>query len=298
MTNYPGWLTLAAPAAALLISGCSTPKQAYYVSPFNGNNSEYHPIPKQGDSVHAAVYGNFSFFKGNANYSGIDDYWGMNSSVYAAHSYTNLQFYYGATLSLGSYDMGHWTGAQPTPGGYTSGNPEQLNLLTGGHSFGGLGFQGGINAVIPIPIGEWRLLGVETSVMHEFGNYLSVRQHMPDSIATMVIRSATFATVGASSELVGHTREGEFGFRWSYGVALGNEYINPGVYDLSSGSTLHYTYFTFSFHYTYQRMTGFLMLNQATKSSGWQTGVNFQLWGAKRKSGDAPPEYPGDPRSR
>ncbi|HLX66981.1 MAG TPA: hypothetical protein VKR41_08285, partial [Puia sp.] len=66
---------------------------------------------------------------------------------------------------------------QPANGMYA--NTNQLNTYAGSYSFGGLGVQGGINAVVPIGIGEWRLLGVETSVIHEFGNYLSLRQQLP-----------------------------------------------------------------------------------------------------------------------
>lgn len=277
------WL-LAAVAVGVLPVGCSTPQQAYYVSPFNGNNSDYHTLPKQGDSVHAALYGGASFIKGTANNKSTDDFYGVHANLYAGHSYTNVQLYYGGSLSAGSYDMGHWSYSPAYPTSYQGGqayyaNTDQLNTYSGGHSFGGVGFQGGINGVVPVGIGEWRLLGVETSVMHEWGNYLSTRRQMPDSIATLINRNATFATMGITSELVAHVREGEFGFRWAYGIALSHGYANPGVYDNQSGGSLHYNYFNFTFHYTHQRVTGYFQLNEATKSSGGQVGVNFRLTG-------------------
>jgi hypothetical protein len=286
MTKYPCAFLLVIAAFATLIAGCAGPQQAFYVSPFNGNNTEYHTIPKRGDSVHKALYGSVSFFKATANTNNVDDLWGVHASIYAAHQYDFVQFYYGASLSLGSYNMGQWAYAPSVPSSYLSSystsnsyyaNTDQLNTYTGGYTFGGLGFQGGINAVVPIGIGEWRLLGVETSVIHEFGNYLSLRRQMPDSIATLINRSSLFATVGIYSELIGHVREGEFGFRWAYGTALGHAYSDPGIEDNDTGSPLRYLYFNFSFHYTYHRMTAYVMINQATKVTGEQAGINYRL---------------------
>jgi hypothetical protein len=289
MTKNGCFMLLAALALVSLITGCGRPpQQAYYVSPFNGNNTEYHALPRQGDSIHAALYGSMVFFKGTANNNNVDDFWGMHSSLYAAHQYTHVQFYYGASLTLGSYDMGHWPYSPSVPSIYTFNNayyanPDQLNLYAGSHSFGGVGFQGGINGVIPIGIGEWRLLGVETSITHEFGDYLSVRQQMPDSIATLINRNSLFATIGVNSELVAHVRDGEFGFKWTYGVALGHNYSNPGVFDNQTDATLHYYYFNFSFHYTYQRVTGFVQVMEATKASGGMVGIDYRLApGARR----------------
>jgi hypothetical protein len=286
MTRSGCLILLSVLSVVLLGAGCAPMQQAYYVSPFNGNNSEYHPIPRQDDTAHAALYAGTSFFKGSANNNNTDDYWGMHTSLFAAHSYSHIQFYYGGNLSLGNFHMGHWPYSTTVPSIYNLGanyaNTDQLNTYAGGHSFGGAGFAGGINGVIPIGIGEWRVLGVETSVTHEFGNYLSVRKRMPDSIATQIIRDATFATVGLSSELVAHLRDGELGFRWAYGWSLGQNYLSSGILDNTTQSDVHYTYFNFSFHYTYQRLTAFVQFNQATKSSGGQAGICFRLTGAGR----------------
>lgn len=282
MTRNGCFILLAAAGLIALATGCTPPQQAYYVSPFNGNNSGYHTLPKQGDSIHAALYGSAVLFKGIANNNSVDNFYGLRTALYAAHQSGFFQFYYGGNFTVGSFDMGRWPYSQNFPSIYTTNsayyaNTEQLNMLAGGHLFGGAGFEGGITGVIPIGIGEWRVVGVETSVTHEFGNYLSVRQRMPDSIATLINRSATFATAGVNSELVAHVRDGEFGFKWAYGLALGHDYRNPGIYDNNTTTLLHYDYFNFSFHYTYRRVTGFAQVTQATKASCWMLGINYRL---------------------
>jgi hypothetical protein len=277
------------------MSGCVI-RQAFFVSPFNGNNFEYHSIPKVGDSIHAAVYSSLSYSVGSANDFGTDYLWSLHTSVYAAHQYDHLQFHYGLGLTLGTYTMGTWRvdtgygGYSLTPNTALPG-AAQVNTYSGPHYFGGVGFQGCFNGVTPIWRGEWRYLGLETSVTREFGNYLAVRKQMPDSIATLINRSPLFATVGLTSELIGHVRRGEFGFKWGFGWALGHSYSNPGIVDNGSGDALHYVYFNFTFHYTYRQFTSYLQYNDATKAKLIFLGVNYRLWaGDKRKDGHAP-EY-------
>jgi hypothetical protein len=251
-----------------MLPGCKN--QAYFfVSPFNGNNLEYHPIPKVGDSIHTALYSSLTYSNGSANYSGNDYLWSLHSSVHAAHQYDNVQFHYGLGLTLGTYVMGRWQ-VDTAPA-------VQLNTYSGPHFFGGVGFQGGINGVMPFDRGEWRYLGVETSVTQEFGNYLAVRKQLPDSIVTLLDRSPLFATAGINTELVGHTRQGEFGFKWAFGFALGHSYSNPGVGD-GNGNPLRYKYFNFTFHYTYRRFTSYLQVNDATYANLVFLGIDYRLW--------------------
>lgn len=294
MTKKSYLYLLPAVATLPLLTGCVV-RQAYFVSPFNGNNLEYHTIPKIGDSAHAAVFSSLSYSTGSANDYGTDYLWSLHTSIYAAHQYDHLQFHYGLGLTLGDYTMGTWrvdTGYRP----YYSITPNtalptavQVNRYSGRHSFGGVGFQGGINGVTPFRNGEWRYLGIETSVAQEYGNYLAVRKQMPDSIATLINRSPVFATFGLNTEIIGHDRHGEFGFKWAFGWALGHSYSNPGIVDNTNGDALHYTYFNFTFHYTYRQFTSYLQFNDATKARLIFLGVDYRLWaGAKRKSGQAP----------
>jgi hypothetical protein len=282
------------------LPGCAIHRQAYFVSPFNGNNTEYHTLPTLADSTHSVVYSSLSFSSGSANDFGTDHFWSIHTSAYAAHQYGLFQFHYGLNLTLGDYTMGKWAVDTPAPGYYSSSAnvdlpyAAQVNNYSGSHFFGGVGFQGGFNGVVPIGRAEWRFLGVETSLTQEFGNYLAVRRQMPDTIANLIIRDPLFATIGLNSEIVAYTREGEFGFRWGYGWALGSHYSNPGVYDNQSGTSLRYTYYNFSFHYTYRQLTAYLQLNEATKASGVLLGVNYRLWAGGKAHPS--PEYYAAPR--
>ena len=264
------------------LPGCAIHRQAYYVSPFNGNSNEYHTLPKRNDSTHTALYSSLVFFTGNANDFGTDRFWSIHSSIYAAHQYDLIQFHYGLNLSLGSYTMGKWAVDTSRPSYYSpSSNVDlpyaaQVNSYSGNYFFGGVGFQGGINGVIPMGGAEWRFLGVETSLTQEFGNYLAVRKQMPDSIANLINRDPLFTTLGLNSELVVYERRDEWGVRMAFGWALGSAYSNPGIYDNESGKSLHYTYWNLSFHYTYRRLTGYLQLSQATKASAQVFGVNYR----------------------
>ena len=266
-----------------LLPGCllPIPQHAYYVTPLNGNNEGYHPLPLREDTVQTAVYAGGSFFTGAANEEGTDYFNGGRLSLSVAHHYGMFQFYYGLDGTLGSYTLGRWDS------GYTNTlfplrtappvHADILNRYSGPRTFGSAGFQTGVNAVVPVRGGEWRFLGLETSLNREFGDYLSFRKRLPDSLVSLDIRSSFVGTFGISSERVGRTRHGEFGFRLAYGWMLGTAYRNLHIYDDVSARYLRYRYFTFSFHYTYERYTGFMLLNAATKASSIQVGVQYRL---------------------
>jgi hypothetical protein len=283
------------------LPGCIV-RQAFFVSPFNGNNLEYHPIPTIRDSVHAVIYSSLSYSNGSANDFGTDYLWSFHTSVFAAHQYENFQFHYGLGLTLGTYHMGTWkvdTGGYRGYSLFASPNTAlptavQVNAYSGPHSFGGVGFQGGINGVTSIGPGEWRYLGLETSVTQEFGNYLAVRKQMPDSIATLINRSPLFATLGITTELVAKVGHGDMGFKWALGWALGHSYQDPGLIDNTSGDKLTYMYFNFTLHYTYRQFTGYLQYNDATKAKLIHLGIDYRLWAGGKAHPS--PEYYTVPR--
>jgi hypothetical protein len=207
--------------------------------------------------------------------------------VTVAHHGKHFQAFYGGDLTLGNYHTGNWDS------GYAGNlvfqrtappaNAAILNSYSGNKFFGGAGFHGGINFVAPMRGGEWRILGLETSLHHEFGDYLSLRKQLPDTAATFIVRNRFFGTIGLSSELVGYTRHGEFGFRLSWGWVLGRPYSNPDIYDNESGHYLQYRYAGLSFHYTWEKYTGSFQVNGASKASSVALGVAFRL-GTPRRS--------------
>jgi len=264
--------------------GClSYRQQAYFTSPLNGYANNYHPLPQVRDSAHTAVYAHAGFLTGTANVRHRDDVNAFRGSFTVAHHGKWWQAYYGGDLTLGSYNMGKWDS-----GGYTGSTPYPqapppvysvgiLNSHAGSHSFGGAGFHGGVNMVIPFRDGEWRILGLETSLYREFGDYLSIRKQLPDTAATLIARNPFYGTLGLGSELVGSTMHGEFGFRISLGRVLGYPYWNPDIYDNDSHSYLHYWYLTLSSHYTHERYTGYAQLNFAAKAFSLGFGLHYRL---------------------
>lgn len=292
----------------LAFSGCAVQQQNYYVSPFNGNNTDYHTLPSLQDSVKTAVYAKALFLGGDANDNNTDHYTGARAGIYVAHCWPFLQCYGGLDLTAGDYFMGKWAvdssvvnyAPSTIPSGWRSladrtesGDlpyAAMINTYSRGYFFGGAGFQAGVNGVIPVKrgpgSGEWRFLGVETSLYREFGHYLSFRQQLPDSLADLIARSRVFGTIGLTSEAVRNVRDGEFGLRWAYGWVLGDPYNNPGIFDNENQRSLRYNYFNMSFHFTYRQVTGWLQLQTATKASGVLAGVNYRLWAHAPKRTD------------
>jgi hypothetical protein len=274
-------ILLILPAWALFLPGCTVVRQqAYYVSPFNGNTGNYQTIPLQTDSIRQAFYAGASFLTGSANTRGKDHFNAFHTSISRSQNTGILQAYYGVDLTLGSYFMGRWDSVPANffaPSYAPPLNYSLLNQYTGNHFFGGTGFNGGLNLVIPLEMREWRIIGVETSLRHEFGNYLRFRQKLPDSAATLDAKSSFFGAAGITSELIGKTRNGQFGVKCAYGWVLGSEYQNLQIYDNTTDRFLSYRYFNFTFHYTYTRYTGFVQLNTAAKATALHLGFNYRL---------------------
>jgi len=264
------------------LPGCyPPPQQAYYASPVNGYATQYHPLPQITDSTHTAFYAEAGFFAGSANTHGKDYLNAFHGSFTIAHHTGRLQAWYGGDLSLGTFHMGQWdTGniGRTYPRQQTVPfNPYVLDLYSGAHSFGSVGFHGGVGVVLPINNGEWRIFGLEGSVNHEFGQYLAIRQKLPDTAASIIARGAAYGTFGINSEMVGSTKNGEFGFRMALGTVLGKPYANPQVYDYRSEHYVSYGYLCLSTHYTYQKYTFYGQLNFATKADGISIGLAYRL---------------------
>lgn len=299
LKKWPSPLLLC-PLACVLLSGCFTLyKHAYYVSPVNGNSEDYHPLPMKQDTVHTAVYAGGGLLTGQANDQGNDQVTGGRASVYVAQHQGMLQWYYGLNATLGSYQVNKWdTGSQYFLFTGTRYLPpvtaQHLDAYSGPRTFGTAGFSGGVNGVIPMGQGEWRFLGIETSLHREFGDYLQFRRKLPDSLASYIVRQSFFGTFGFSTELVFRTRQGNFGFRFSGGWALGAPYNRPNPDDQFGPTSLYYNYGTFAFQYTYHRWTAWYHTEFATKASSLHLGVTYRLGGPRlpKKEYRPPPPHP------
>jgi hypothetical protein len=323
-----------------ILSGCYV-RQAFYSSPFNGNNNSYQTIPMQSDSVSSACYVNATFIAGNANDAETDHVYAVQTAISGSQHVGHFEAFYGGNLTLGSYNMGRWDTSGSSGGFYSSryGPPSAyatLNGYSGSRNFGGVGFSGGMNLATTfrthprqiqpeekdtvkkawrrldprrfdprfriddprfqernrrlresagrVHIVEWRIIGFETSMTHEFGDYLQFRKQMPDSAATLIVRSPFFATFGLTTELVRKIRDGQIGWKFATGWALGSSYNFLEIHDNASNSNLGgYGYFSFTFHYTLDQYTAFFQVISATKATGIHLGLNYQI-GGKRSS--------------
>jgi hypothetical protein len=272
--------------AAVLFPGCeiTSHEQAYYVSPVNGSSSDYQPLPLHSDSTHASVYARAAYFSGHANDNSTDAFKGANLAVSAARQFSIVECYYGLGLSLGDYHVGQWNthyrGLSLNGSNILFLRPKhyiQLDSLGGDKFFGTATFNGGINLVLPLPGGEWRFLGLETDIHREFGDYLSFRDKLSDTLADLIVRSPLYATVGITSEIVVQTPSGELGFRVAKGWTVGSAYNSLNLYDSMRMRELKYRYFNGSFHYTYGRYTGYFQVDGATKASSIRIGIVFRL---------------------
>src|SRR5687768_15021342 len=86
---------------SLFLSGCVS--QGYFLSPFQANNQPYKAMPMVSDSAHKSQYAAAGLSIGGANQSLSDIVFTFHGSVHQAHTFENLQFFYGATAVAGNY---------------------------------------------------------------------------------------------------------------------------------------------------------------------------------------------------
>lgn len=257
----------------ILLTGCIG-RQAYYVSPFNGLNNPYHTIPLQKDSLKSAFYAKGSLAFGNANDFGGDKTFAGYAGLSHSHNFGDFQAFYGVGFSAGSYKVDRFY----EQGNNRTVNPSIINANAGRKSFSGYGFDGGINFTIPIGRGEWRIMGVETSLRKEGGKFLAFRNALPDSAATLIIRNDYYATAGGYSEIIGHGNEFIYGFKLGIGTVLGSDYSKENIIDSDfKANGLKYNYQNLVLHFSKRKWTGFIQFNEATKASNFLIGSNYRF---------------------
>ncbi len=202
-----------------LLQGCVITSQSYYLSPQNANSNPYHTIPMISDSIKGATYGSFVYTPGNANYQGSDRLWSLQTSIYRSNNFGRVQAYYGANITLGSYRVGEFYNIiyryDPTIFGPVSNPIDTIYHIPPSYqTFGSYGVSGGLNYVIPFKKGEWRALGIETSLQNEFGNYAGFRNSLPDTAATVIFRKRFTGTIGLYTDLAWKDHhKNEWGFQ-------------------------------------------------------------------------------------
>jgi hypothetical protein len=259
-------------------------RRAYYLSPFNGNANTYFAKPLLADSAKSATYVSATFTAGAAN----DEYYTYDSAInrslsdnlhafqfsfHRSHTAKFFQAYYGASFTTGRYEVTRYDSLH-----YDSNyaNADMSKVQTGNKYYAGAGLVGGINLVIPFrKRHEWRVIGVETSIGKEWGDYLDFRKSLPDSSASAITRNDHYGYVGLTSELVFKNRQNAFGVKWALGSSLFKT-IEIGKSDISS-TYLVPLYFSATFQYSRPKFTAFLQLNKTNHAESIQLGSSYKL---------------------
>ncbi|RYZ33300.1 MAG: hypothetical protein EOP49_36100, partial [Sphingobacteriales bacterium] len=199
-------------AWCLLTASCVT--RQYYLSPFHATDHPYKAMPMVADSTPSAFYAGGNLTLGGANQNLRDGLINLQGTIHRAHTFQRFQFLYGGSLSAGGYHI--------SENNFTfnnNGNPGAPFKLGGSRFFGGAGVFGGANLVIPFRTGsEWRVIGMETSFQHEFGDYAGVRSAIPDSAVDLVWRKNYFHTIGVTTDVIKKFRKSGNSFGYKFGV--------------------------------------------------------------------------------
>ena len=222
------------------------------------------------DSTKSAVYISGAYTNGGSNDQMRDNLFAFHGNIHRSHNFEHFQAYYGLGLTLGSYRVTPYDGYFTSPPNYR--NDTVFRIGGSDHFWGSYGFNGGINLVVPSRGGEWRIIGLETSLQYEFGDYLNFRRSLKDSAVDILATSHGTKTLGIFTEFLHRSKKGvEFGYKLSFGASL----VSSATYlgDSSRNSPL---YFCNTFHLTKERITGFIQFNFGTHCESFQIGLSFR----------------------
>jgi len=237
-------------------------ESSYFLSPLNSTSQTYHTMPLHSDSVKSAIYANGIVTLGVANQKGRDNIYSFNATINRSHNLGSFQAFYGVDFIAGDYVIQKFSNTDITI-------PPTDNF------FDAIGFNGGINLVVPFGKrgSEWRIIGVETSLQNEFGDYLKYRKAIADTTEGLDQTSNFTTTVGGYSEIIWKTKDNDqVGYKISCGtvVAPGNTYYG-------SASHNNPTYFLNTFHVTRKNVTAFGQIDIGTYTTSVQFGVNYRI---------------------
>jgi hypothetical protein len=261
-------------SASLFLFSCIG-RQAYYVNPFNGITAPYRTVPMKSDSIAHVNYLNFGFSNGHANDWYNDHKISGSVSFSRSHNFGIFQAHYGAGMTAGSYRVSRFDSNNTN----SSVDYKIINQNAGNYFFGGWSFDGGMNLVSASEYFEWRVIGVETSLRHEFGDYRRFRERLPDTAATLILRNPDLGTLGMFTEFVFRNKDGSrIGLKFDYGGVLGSSYHSYYLRDTYFYKNhVHFNYLGMSLSWTKNALTGYLSGDFAGKSRNCFLGFNIRL---------------------
>jgi hypothetical protein len=276
------YLNLAWLAVPFLFSRCGT-YSGLYQSPLPTVSQPYTVIPLKADSLKSATYVTGGITEGGANEDLSDNLFALSGSFYRSHSFGHFQGFYGASASIGSYDVRRHRYVT-----WNAVNNSVINAAAGGKFFGGYGAQGGIDFVHPIFRGsEWRVLGLSFSLQNEFGNYRRFRKALPDSAAGTIFHNSLIGVLGLSTEFAFKVRHGMLGYKLILARDILNgrsQYKGIAVKDKTEDSQVtDMAYFGQVLSLTRDRVTGSFQFNASYYTINARLGFSYRL-GQRRRS--------------
>jgi len=244
----------------VVLVGCTTP--SYYTSPLNNTTQYYHAIPLRSDSVKSAIYTNGNITIGSAE-DGRDNVYAFNGNINRSNTFGSFQAYYGIGFTIGDYTIQKLS--------LTS-----ITIPPTDNYFGAYGFSGGINVVVPFGDkgSEWRIVGIETSIQNEFGDYLQFRKSNVDA---KTIESDNWTkTIGGYSEIVWNLQDG---YQFGYKLACGESLVAANNY----GSYAVPFYVANTFHFARENVIAFAQINIGTYANSLQLGIDYRISKKRRK---------------
>lgn len=231
----------------------------------------------------SAIYVSGIFSTGSANDRAADHLFVFQGSIHRGNNFGIFQAYYGANLSLGSYHVSEYYNQYNNynQGGYSYPFDSLNHISNSNNFFGSYGVSAGINIVTThqhvrkYRHSEWRILGLETSLQNEFGEYANFREKLPDTAANIIFRKHFSAYMGLYSEWLWTNRDKvEFGFKMGVGTDLcpGSNYSN-----YYGPSILPLYFFSIAYHVKKDRFTGFIQTNFGTYATNIQFGISYHL---------------------
>lgn len=254
---------------AILSGGCT--QYAYYQSPSHTNTNGYKAMPLYSENKKSTFYGGAAIAVGDANENWRDELFAFSVEVHRAQKFGSFQTFYGINGTLGNYRVNSY-GQQSYN---TNLNETLLNKLTGNKFFGTLGLSGGINVVQPFPKGgEWRILGLEYNLQHEFGDYLSFRKKLPITAANLIDYKRNYSTLSITTDFIGKIDDVYLGYKIALGIT---PYKLTYYNEKSEPSLVQPANFSQTLHFTYKRLTGYLQANNGYIAWNAQLGINYRL---------------------
>lgn len=261
---------LVAGLASLLFTAC-VEQQLVYVSPYPNIQTGYTVTPLLRDSLKVASYGSFAFTNGSANHNLSDRVFIVQGKFHQSFQVAkNLQMFYGVQGSAGSYRV-NWSDNYYYP---ITVDPDLLPVKPGPKFTGSVGAIGGMNLIVPVSNRlDWKIIGIEGSVSREFGDYMTFREKVPDSIVTIVDRRNTPGSLGMFTDFNFKLRNKK-SMGMNFGGGTGFTQLKPAndYYRIRNSA-----YFIAGYHFTSDRYTGYFQGRFGDYFAGFFCGLTYRL---------------------